>query len=474
MTQRLTRAGALLASAGAIVLAGCEVDSYMDPSVLGRWEHTPASVPVLDRIDVIEDPAEEFAEYSEPSADDLIPEIADYRIGPGDVLDLTVYDIPVQNQPSLWQRAVDARGYIEIPQLGEIFVAGSTAEEAKRSIEDAAKEKDLVRDPLVSVVVSSRRELTYNIIGAVSAPGPYFIPAPDYRLLQALSGAGGVDDSLPYIYIIRTIPLSLEMRRGVTPPGGTPEPAGDDLIKIIDDLSKPPAGSGSPSVIRPTQPVAQPADPPSRDPVVNLDQSTAPSGGGSWLYLDGRWVRVGQDSGSGAGVDPRRQLVTQRIIRVPTKRLLSGDATLNIVVRPGDLIRIPFATQGEVYVAGQVNRPGVFNLPRSGGRLTIERAIIAAGGLSPTAIPSRVDLTRVIGPNRQATVRLDLRAIAERTHPDVYLKPDDIINIGTNFWAYPLAVVRNGLRASYGFGFLLDRNFGNDVFGPPPVNRIGQ
>jgi hypothetical protein len=51
--------------------------------------------------------------------------------------------------------------------------------------------------------------------------------------------------------------------------------------------------------------------------------------------------------------------------------------------------------------------------------------------------------------------------------PDVYLKPDDRINVGTNFWAYPLAVVRNGFRVSYGFGFVLDRNFGDEVFGPP-------
>ena len=37
-----------------------------------------------------------------------------------------------------------------------------------------------------------------------------------------------------------------------------------------------------------------------------------------------------------------------------------------------------------------------------------------------------------------------------------------------------LAVVRGGLRATYGFGFLLDRNFGNDVFGAPPTNRFGE
>jgi len=35
-------------------------------------------------------------------------------------------------------------------------------------------------------------------------------------------------------------------------------------------------------------------------------------------------------------------------------------------------------------------------------------------------------------------------------------------------------VIRGGLRASYGFGFLLDRNFGNDVFGAPPTNSLGQ
>ena len=83
-------------------------------------------------------------------------------------------------------------------------------------------------------------------------------------------------------------------------------------------------------------------------------------------------------------------------------------------------------------------------------------------------------MTRVVGRGRQATIRLDLRAISEQTQPDLYLKPDDRINVGTNFWALPLATIRNGFRASYGFGFILDRNFGNDVFGAPPTNFGGQ
>ncbi|MEL6795665.1 MAG: hypothetical protein AAFO89_02470, partial [Planctomycetota bacterium] len=106
-------------------------------------------------------------------------------------------------------------------------------------------------------------------------------------------------------------------------------------------------------------------------------------------------------------------------------------------------------------------------------QLTLSRLITSAGGLGGIAIPERVDLTRMIGTDRQATIRLDLRKIAEGTHPDIFLKPNDHINIGTNFWAFPLAVVRGGLRVSYGFGLLADRNFGNDIFGAPPRNIGG-
>jgi hypothetical protein len=49
-----------------------------------------------------------------------------------------------------------------------------------------------------------------------------------------------------------------------------------------------------------------------------------------------------------------------------------------------------------------------------------------------------------------------------------------MVSVGTNFWALPVAIVRNGFRTSYGYGFILDRNIANDLFGPPPVNSIGQ
>jgi polysaccharide export outer membrane protein len=193
------------------------------------------------------------------------------------------------------------------------------------------------------------------------------------------------------------------------------------------------------------------------------------------VFINGQWTRdMAPPAPTPSGApDPLAEtpaaesLMTQRVIEVPVKPLLAGKSDVNIVIRPGDVLRVPVAASGVVYVAGQVARPGTFTLPPQ-GKLTLLRVIDAAGGLSQLGIPERVDLTRIIGSNREATIQLNMRAIAEKTQPDVILKADDRINVGTNFWAFPIAIIRNGFRMSYGFGFLIDRNFGNDVFGPPP------
>ena len=139
-----------------------------------------------------------------------------------------------------------------------------------------------------------------------------------------------------------------------------------------------------------------------------------------------------------------------------------------MVIRPGDIIYVEPPETGFLYIDGEINRIGVYELQNTNGRLTLSRFVSAAGGLSPTAIPNRVDLVRMLGNDREATMRIDLAAIRNRSEPDVYMQANDHVIIGTNFFATPLAVIRNGFRMTYGFGFLLDRNFGNDVFGPPP------
>src|SRR5438046_1614388 len=75
------------------ILVGCDAQSYMDPSVAGRWEPTPTIMPILDRLAAIEDDTGQMMEISDPVPGDLIPLPVSYRIGPGDQLDVTLYDL---------------------------------------------------------------------------------------------------------------------------------------------------------------------------------------------------------------------------------------------------------------------------------------------------------------------------------------------------------------------------------------------
>jgi polysaccharide biosynthesis/export protein len=500
-----------LAVAGSVMTGmwGCETDSFLDPSVTGRWEPTPTVMPVLDRLSVIEDEPGELVQSTPIQPEDLIPEIDAYRFGPGDQIEIRIRDFFTLGVEEIFERSVDTRGFVEIPRLPAVRAQGRTTAELTSAIEEAIRGQRINDRLVVTVNPRSQRKQTFNALGAVRNPGAYFIPAADYRLLEAITAAGGLldENQSSSVFVIRQVALSDEAA-GVLPaaeptgggPGGllrprlipgSPTPVeqapapkrSEELIELIDELSKPssgevPADKPAPSVIQPrggqsssgsaiaASLVSRRGNQPT-EPVIDLPDTgdssfTASSGRSGWIYVDGKWVKVNgaQNPSSAAG---RRQMA-QRVIKVPVAQLLAGSADVNIVLRPGDVIRVPPAKTGLVYLAGQIARPGPYGLPLD-GKLTLIRAIDAAGGLGGLAIPERVDLTRVVGEGRQATIRLNLRAIAEQTQPDIYVKPDDRINVGTNFFAVPLAVFRGGFRASYGFGFILDRNFQGDVFG---------
>ncbi|MEX2219207.1 MAG: polysaccharide biosynthesis/export family protein [Phycisphaerales bacterium] len=478
-------------AAAAAPLGGCtETDSFLfDPSVVGRWEHTPTRVPILTQLQSVEGSDSEFVEYSDITPADLVPEVAEYRIGPGDRLIITLADIPDEGRYSEYDRIVDTRGFVELPVLGQVYINNMTSREAAEAVKTAMRE--LIADPLAFVVVVGPRMQHFSIFGGVVQPGQYQIPTADYRLLEALTASRGFAESPPYIYIIRQVPLTEEAAGRPTPPAprdGAQQPPmpgvrGERLIDIIDRLGGPTGATGAtgptgaPAPTAPTAPTGAPA--PTGRPAIDLigpDRAqpaaapTAPPDAtdGTWVNIQGRWVKVrpaGAPAGPRSAVQPPQMAMTQRIIRVPTARVAMGDARYNVVIRPGDVIRVPPSPSGMIYLSGQVARPGAYGNTEG---LTLTRVIASAGGLNGIAVPERVDIVRMTGPEQQGFVRVNLRAIEEGTHPDIFLKGNDRVNVGTNFWATPLAVIRNGFRASYGFGFVADRNFGNDIFGAPP------
>ncbi len=483
---------------------GCEVDNYMDPSKTGYFEFAPTTMPILERIDVIQIAEKPFAEITQPVPEDLFPGSLEYRLRAGDVVQVQIYDLVVADQMDVSTCLVDQAGNIRLPTLGDVSAAGFTLSGLENEISDRLKGS--IDDPLITVALQSGQSFEFTIYGVVNGTGVYSIPRPDYRVMDALAMAGGTLGTTENIYVIREIPLnervnsdlknrtqgdgSISSSSSSTTPSNTPS-SNMDMESLIDQLedSGSTNRSGTPGMVR--------QDDDSLLDLNALDQQDSYASGSqadssqdyrrpaefkggstSGYRFDQKrevWVPVGggqQDVEMMLPVNDataRSRSYATRVIQIDYQRLARGDSELNVVIRPEDRIFVEPPTEGNVYIGGEINRPGVFTLPRA-GRLTLSRLITAAGGFGPIAIPSRVDLVRKIGPNRETAIRVNLSAIRNRSEPDIYMQPDDHVIIGTNFWAQPLAVVRNGFRASYGFGFLLDRNFGNDVFGPPPTN----
>jgi hypothetical protein len=154
---------------------------------------------------------------------------------------------------------------------------------------------------------------------------------------------------------------------------------------------------------------------------------------------------------------------TTRLIKIPAKNLLAGDSRYNIIIKPGDTIHVPVDVVGEFCIMGHVNRPGYINL--TGRSMTLKMAIAAAGGLGPLAWPKRVEVVRRIGRKHEEIAMLDFDKIASGEQPDVFIKPNDLINVGTHPTSRWRAILRNAFRATYGFGFVYDRNFSDRDFG---------
>jgi len=489
-TVRFSRSLVANAALLTLAMAGCGVDNYMDPSQTGYFETTPTTMPVLSRIDVIEKPVDLWGgPVVAPTTEDLAANEEEYRLEPGDIVRVEIYELVAAGQTSVNVRRVEQNGTIRLPTLYDVRAGGLTIQELQEEIE--RRLEGLINDPLVTVVLEEGRSYRYILYGAIGNAGVYSLNQPDFRVLDALALAGGTLDTTQKIYVIRNQSLdeSLEpayRREPAGDGGGLPEvpvePAGEgtpavDIESLIDDLDRPGTAPGlTGSAFRFGQSQEEPAidiealDDPTRE-APGLREN---GGGDGWVFDAARqeWVRLpavpGEESGGGTGNgEQRAPLFAVRVVELDYQRLKRGDPTQNIVVRPGDYIYVDPPESGLVYIGGNIARPGPYDLPTV-GNLTLSRLVTAAGEFSAIAIPGRVDLIRKVGPNREATIRVNITAIRNRAEPDIVMREGDHVIIGTDFLATPLAVVRNGFRANYGFGFLLDRNFGNDVFGPPP------
>lgn len=511
--------------------SGCSRD-ILDPTQVGRFRPTPVVNVILPSLGVADEPEEVFAGAEDPRPEDVMAYEQDYVLGAGDVVRISIYELLQEGVPYVNDYVVTETGRISLPEIGMVQAAGLSEAKLEEEVKNILSPRILKDPSVTVLVLNSEgRVFSISGAGITGDGGRYPISRHDFRLLDAINMVGGVGQyNVSNIYVSRDV-TGQEQTYGAAEEfealesgdfqldridkGGKrdsviPE---EEMLEIIAPYAKGKAGRGK-IIISSAEMVSE----------HELEDLAAPEGFESvgtrqpepviepeisenasipndserleWIFEDGKWVpvRVGKaververiKSPEVNGVLPLEQRkpeeygwgqigtggTQRRVIKIPTDGLFGGDARYNIMIRPGDTITVPVDIIGEFHVSGNVNNTGGISLV--GRKVTLKQAVLSlAGGLGPLAYPKKVEVIRRLGKDkngldREVTVMVDLDKISKGLQPDFYIKPDDLINVGTHGTSRFLAVLRNAFRATYGFGFIYDRNFATRDFGNDP------
>ena len=124
--------------------------------------------------------------------------VKEYKIGPKDLLEITVFELPELNQTA----RVSEDGSISLPLLGRVMIEGLTKEELEKKLAGLLEEKYL-RQARVTIFIKEYQSNRVSVIGAVGKPGMYELIG-RVSLLEMISQAGGLTDrAASELYILR-------------------------------------------------------------------------------------------------------------------------------------------------------------------------------------------------------------------------------------------------------------------------------
>jgi polysaccharide biosynthesis/export protein len=113
---------------------------------------------------------------------------ADYKIGPGDVLEITIWRF--EDLSGTFK--VTSEGYVNHILIGSIKVAGSSAEEVQLNLTRILSGK-YIRNPRVKVTIKEYHNLRISLLGEIKKPGVIELDR-EITLLDAIVMAGGPTD----------------------------------------------------------------------------------------------------------------------------------------------------------------------------------------------------------------------------------------------------------------------------------------
>ena len=326
----------------------------------------------------------------------------DYVIGNGDLLGVTVFDVPELTRDV----RVSQSGQISIPLVPvRLQMAGLTESQAEQKIAEVLEANGLVSHPEVGVMVREHKSKPITIVGAVAHPMVYEADR-IVTLLEALAEAGGVSpDAGDTVIVTRAHTAAFVAIQDVEP---------------VKQQERPAPGAGEPP----------PLDP---EPVNSKSAKAAPGTPQAPLFpsekqmADAATPAVAVPNSTPLGSTEGASTSANTITINLNELLEKGETQNNITLQAGDVVTVPHA--GIVYVLGAVNKPGGFVVSNDRTQLTALKILALAGGTTNIAKVHNAVIIRKDGQGKETEQEVDLKKILERENEDVQLRASDILYV---------------------------------------------
>jgi len=283
----------------------------------------------------------------------------EYRIGPDDLLDITVFEAPELNR----SQRVSAGGQISLPLLGAVQAGSLTPRELEFVLEELLR-RTYMKEPHVGVFVREMQSHAVSVFGAVKKPGVFQVRGAK-TVVELLSMAEGLaEDAGDTVLVMRGAGFQARERasvEGEAPPAGT-SPAGETAAAETS-ATEPAASVGSGTIEINLKQLLASGDPRWNRPVYPGDVVKVTRAGivyvvgevkkpGGFLLKSNENISVLQAIALAEGLTRTSAKSHARIIRTEERtgarteiainlgKILSGKAA-DPVLRPKDIVFIP-------------------------------------------------------------------------------------------------------------------------------------
>jgi len=342
-------------------------DYQVAPKSQGAEESAATAESTEDYNRKLERLREQFAETRERQT-------GDYRIGPQDLLDINIFEAPELNRTV----RVSENGEVSLPLLGGIHVVRLTARELENEL--AAKLREFLKDPHVSVMVTAIESHPVSVIGEVNKPGVFQVRG-SKTLLEMLSMAQGLaPDAGDEVLVMRNAGYN----RGQ-------DGSAQAMQAEVDQAG----GKSTDRTKNPAEPDDNAKDGAPKNNATASTTSTDRTEQGDTLAINLRHL------------------------------LNSRDPRFNVPIYAGDIVKVTRA--GIVYVVGTVRKPGGFTV-KGNEQMSLLKAIALAEGLSSTSSKGHTRIIRTDeGSGKRSEIPVELGKILDGKAPDMNLQAADIV-----------------------------------------------